>query len=152
MKDFISLANMAKNNPNNRTVDVCIAEAIDLIAYDDFGVRKSIQLSGLERVVEMADCHQNIWSSRLPRYTSSYDAIMSLVVPGSTVRIEHGTYDNGRGWGYVHMVTPVGEMTGEAEAESELSALLAAMLFARACKPDFTRLEQEDAVIVGATA
>jgi hypothetical protein len=149
MKTFIELANIVTRNPGNRTVDVLIGETIDLMAYEDVGIRKSLSLTSIEDLAEKADQQQIIWSTALPRYTSSYDAVMSLVVPGSQVRIEHGTYENGTGWAYVYMNTPVGEMTGEAEAQSELIALLSAMLFARGCKPDFTRLADEDVMIVG---
>lgn len=151
MKSFTELAHMALRNPDNRTVDVCIAEAIDLIAYDDFGIRESLRLSGLEKVVEMADSHQNIWSSVLPRYTSSYDAILTLLHHDAEVRIEHGTYRDGTGsgWAYVHMISEAGEMTGEAQADTELSALLSAMLFARACQPDYIKAPVEDVAVVG---
>jgi hypothetical protein len=149
MKTFIELAGMVQRNPDNRTVDVLIGNAIDLIAYGDIGIRKSLAICGLEELAKDADDQGNIWFNKLPRYTSSYDAVMSLVVPGSQVRIEHGNYENGTGWAYVYMNTPVGEMTGEAEAGSELIALLSAMLFARGCNPDFTRLSDEDVAVVG---
>jgi hypothetical protein len=149
MKSFTELAHMALRNPDNRTVDVLIGEAVDLMAYEDVGIRNSLRMTSLEDLAEKADQQQIIWSSLLPRYTSSYDAIMTLVVPDAEVRIEHGTYRDGTGsgWAYVHMISEAGEMTGEAQADTELSALLAAMLFARACQPDFIRAP--DAVAVG---
>jgi hypothetical protein len=149
MKSFIELANIVTRNPGNRTVDVLIGHAIDLMAYGDLGIRKCVMLAGIEDTARDADDQGNIWFNKLPRYTSSYDAVMSLVVPGSQVRIEHGNYENGTGWAYVYMNTPVGEMTGEAEGCSELIALLSAMLLARGCFPDFTRQAEEDVAVVG---
>jgi hypothetical protein len=134
MKTFIDLADLAKRVTGaDRELDVLIGEAVNLIAYDDFGIRQSLKLSGLEKVVEMADTHQNIWSSVLPRYTASYDAIMTLAGDDNR-RIEHGTYENGTGWAYVYLQNEDGESVGEADANSELLALLAAMLTAKSLR------------------
>jgi hypothetical protein len=137
MRTFTDLAALALVATGaDRELDVLIGETIDLMAYAEYadsGIRQSLKLNGLERVVELADTEQCIWSSRLPRYSSSMDAVLTLNPANTQRRIEFGTHDDGTGWAYVHLNGPVGEAVGEAEtAANEVLAVLTAMLNARA--------------------
>jgi hypothetical protein len=79
MKTFTDLADLAKEATGaDRELDVLIGETINLIAYDDVGIRQTVKLNGLEETVRRADIQQVLWSTALPRYTASYDAIMTL--------------------------------------------------------------------------
>jgi hypothetical protein len=134
MKTFTDLADLAKEATGaDRELDVLIGETINLIAYDDVGIRQTVKLNGLDETVRRADIQQVLWSTALPRYTASYDAIMTLAGDDSR-RIEHGTYENGTGWAYVYLQNEDGECVGEADANSELLALLAAMLTAKSLR------------------
>lgn len=136
MKTFADLAALAQRATGaDRELDVLIGETIDLMAYAEYadsGIRQSLKLSGLERVVQLADTEQCIWSSRLPRYTVSMDAAMTLAPTNTERRVEFGT-DGGMAWAYVHLNGATGEAVGEAdEAVNEVLALLTAMLSALA--------------------
>jgi hypothetical protein len=134
MKTFTDLADLAKRATGaDRELDVLIGETSNLIAYADVGIRGAIKLNGLEETARRADMQQIIWSSVLPRYTASYDAIMTLAGDDHR-RIEHGTHDDGSGWAYVYLQNEDGECVGEANAQTELMALLAAMLTAKSLR------------------
>jgi hypothetical protein len=131
MKTFFDLADLAKRATGpDRELDVLIGEIMDVKAHGDFGIRQSLKIVGLDEMARDADDQGNVWFEKLPRYTASYDAIMTLAGADSR-RIEHGTYENGTGWAYVYLQNEEGECVGEANADSELLALLAAMLTAK---------------------
>ena len=69
----------------DRRLDAEIAVAIDLQAYEGYGVRDAVRIGGLQCLVEMAECRQNIWSSALPLYTASLDAAMTLKAEGRVI-------------------------------------------------------------------
>jgi hypothetical protein len=116
----------------DRELDVRMGEAIDLQAYEGFGIRDTLRLGSIERAVEMAESHQNIWNTALPRYTASLDAAMTLVDDEGYCAVKRYDKERPRCWAYVGDV----DFPSTGIAATPALALCAAALRARAASAD----------------
>lgn len=69
----------------DRELDILIGYAVDLKGDDaHLSFRRSFDICGMAQTLQMAESHQNIWRTELPRYTASIDAALTLVPNGWT--------------------------------------------------------------------
>ena len=67
----------------SRELDILIGYAVDLEADEGhMSFRNNFDICGMKQMLRMAESYQNVWSTMLPRYTSSIDAALTLVPEG----------------------------------------------------------------------
>lgn len=98
---------MEKLDGPDREVDAWIGYHTNLVV-DEMSWREKIDRFGIEHAVKSATSHQNVWSSALPAYSASLDAVIALVekvLPGWYWRVGRTSlFPNG--WAYISRTHP----------------------------------------------
>jgi hypothetical protein len=130
MTDLIE--RVEKASGPDRELDVLVGAEVNLFADNRYlCLRKTLEICGMAQTLEMAESHQNILRTELPRYTASIDAALTLLPHGYASAVGTMAFKNCNKKPWATYWTPQG-VPHSVEAETPALAVTLAALKARA--------------------
>ena len=80
MKSWLELSELfSMAHGPDRGLDCLLGAAVDVRPYENLSWSETYKILGHDDAVDAAERHQSVWSTALPRFSASNDAIMNLI-------------------------------------------------------------------------